>query len=136
MCAFDLEHIPALRQQTLVEKDGHQPGEEQDGEERDDHDGGAEGEVLGHFPLLVHPAAGELDGRWEADQRLATQDPHDDSHHEAHDGSIAIRHFEEEDADELWEHDGVGHVHTHQPEDEDAAVQEGEGSASQTHHHH
>jgi len=136
LLAFDLEHVPPLGQQAFVEEDGRQPGEEQDGQQRDDHDGGAEGEVLDQVSLLVHAAAGEADGGREADEGLAAQQPQDDAHQVAQRRPVAVGDLEEEDADQLGEHDGVGHVHAHQPEDQDAVVQEGEGGAGQAHHHH
>lgn len=133
---LELEHVPALRQQTLVENEGHQPRDQEDGQHGGDHDSSTEGEVLGHLPLFVQPTSWVLDDGREAEERLAAQHPQHDSHHQAHSSSVAVGHLEKEDADQLREHDGVGHVHAHEPEDQDAAVQEGETSSGQTHSHH
>lgn len=133
---FDVKHVPLIGQEAFAEDDGGQPWEQDDGHEGGDHDEGAEREVLGQLPFLVQAAAGEPDDGWEAEEGLSTQDPEDKAQDVAQCGSVTVRGFKKENADQLRKHDCVGHVHANDPEDKDAAVQEGKTGPSQAHHHH
>lgn len=110
-------------------------GEQQDGPEGRQH---ADGPDWGALDVnAIHQSASwEFDYRWYPKQWLPAQQSQQHASHAAQNSPITVGDFKEEDADELWQHEGVGEVGSKHPHHQDAVVQEGERRAGQAHHNH
>lgn len=135
MLSFHIKNIPFLRKQASVKELRRQVGEQQDGHHGRQHADGSDGGLL-DVDAIYQSTSWEFDHRRDAEHRLPAQHPQHYPHDAAQDGAVRVGDVEEQDADELRQHEGVGEVGAEQPDHQDAVVQEGERRAGQTHHHH
>lgn len=135
MLSFHIKNIPFLRKQASVKEHRRQVGEEQDGHHSRQHADGSDWRLL-DVDAIYQSASGEFDHRCDAQHWFPAQHPQHYPHHAAQNGAVTVGDVEEEHADELRQHEGVGEVGAKQPDHQDAVVQEGEGCAGQAHHHH
>lgn len=132
---FYIEEVPLFGNQAPVEEHRSQVGEKQDGNYSRQHADGPNWWTL-DVDAVLQSASREAEDGWYAELWLSAEHPQEDAHGAAQHGPVTVGDAEEEDADELRQHEGVGEVRAKDPDHQDAVVQEGERSTGQSHDYH
>lgn len=138
-CCFFLslhpEQVPPLWEDPLVEQERCHIRKYQDGDQRGQHASGLERPAL-HINTILQRAARETQDGGKVEHRLATQHSHHKGNNVTCHSPVGIGWSDEEDADQLGEHDGVGQVRAEDPEGQRSAVQVGEWGSYSPYDHY